>query len=186
MAYVFERVAIKGWDRGGFGSLKWIAFGRVTAMVRNEALEKIYGTLEAKHRLMSKELSEKLGGYGGGEESIQSGDSAVAAFASDRDEIHSRVTQIEMGELLQVERALARIRTGTYGLCECCEGKIPIGRLNALLFTVLCNNCQRDLEEDDTPDFESPDSWSRLHESTRRFDDGLGVDINRLALELTS
>lgn len=155
-------------------------------MVRNEALERIYGTLEAKHRLMSKELSEKLGGYGGGEESIQSGDSAVAAFASDRDEIHSRVTQIEMGELLQVERALARIRTGTYGLCECCEGKIPIGRLNALLFTVLCINCQRDLEEDDTPDFESPDSWSRLHESTRRFDDGLGVDINRLALELTS
>ncbi len=158
-----------------------------TTMVRNEALEGIYVTLEAKHRMMSKELSEKLGIIGGGEESQQGGDSGVAAFSSDRDEIHSRVTQIEMGELLQVERALARIRTGTYGLCECCESKIPIGRLNALLFTVLCINCQRDLEEEDAFDFGSPDSWSRLHESlSRRNEDDQGIDINRLALELTS
>ncbi|TSC63420.1 MAG: DnaK suppressor protein DksA, partial [Parcubacteria group bacterium Gr01-1014_106] len=36
-----------------------------------------------------------------------------------------------------------RLKAGTYGLCEVCQTKIPIARLNALPYAVKCFTCQR-------------------------------------------
>jgi DnaK suppressor protein len=38
------------------------------------------------------------------------------------------------------------MRAGQYGLCEVCNGKIPMARLNALPYATMCIECQRDLE----------------------------------------
>ena len=92
-------------------------------MARNEALDRIRESLEERRRVLALDLSAKLGGLTDRGDNAQSGNLADAAFASDSDEIHSRVAQIESGELVQVQRALALLRNGTYGVCECCKGK---------------------------------------------------------------
>ena len=33
-----------------------------------------------------------------------------------------------------------------YGLCEVCECKIPMARLNALPYATICITCQREIE----------------------------------------
>ena len=46
-------------------------------------------------------------------------------------------------ELTDVERALARIDDGTYGICERCGQKISVGRLEARPTATLCIDCAR-------------------------------------------
>lgn len=43
----------------------------------------------------------------------------------------------------KVDHALARIETGSYGLCERCGNAIPVDRLDALPYTTLCVDCAR-------------------------------------------
>jgi DnaK suppressor protein len=45
--------------------------------------------------------------------------------------------------LHDVERALAKIGSGTYGRCERCGDPIPIERLEALPWAVLCIDCKQ-------------------------------------------
>lgn len=48
--------------------------------------------------------------------------------------------------LAEVNAALERIRTRTYGLCGECEEPISAGRLNALPWARLCLKCQEEQE----------------------------------------
>ena len=50
-----------------------------------------------------------------------------------------------------LEQALDRIRSGTYGLCASCHGPIHRERLEALPETEVCLKCQLRLEEDEAP-----------------------------------
>lgn len=43
--------------------------------------------------------------------------------------------------LVELDRATARVRTGTYGTCEQCGGEIAPERLDALLTTTRCRSC---------------------------------------------
>jgi RNA polymerase-binding protein DksA len=43
--------------------------------------------------------------------------------------------------LSTVDRALARIESGEYGLCENCGKAIPVERLDVLPYTTLCVDC---------------------------------------------
>lgn len=45
--------------------------------------------------------------------------------------------------LHKVEKALARIEAGEYGLCESCGKEIPVARLDALPYATLCVDCAR-------------------------------------------
>jgi DnaK suppressor protein len=45
-----------------------------------------------------------------------------------------------------IERALARIEEGTYGICVNCSKPIPPERLEALPYAELCIDCKRELE----------------------------------------
>lgn len=49
--------------------------------------------------------------------------------------------------LRAVEEALARIREGTFGQCECCGGLISLARLRAIPWARHCVACQEQLEE---------------------------------------
>ena len=46
-------------------------------------------------------------------------------------------------ELTDVDRALARIDAGTYGICERCGQKISVARLEARPTATLCIDCAR-------------------------------------------
>jgi DnaK suppressor protein len=58
----------------------------------------------------------------------------------------SRLTEIGVGRtletgLLRIERALAKLDEGTYGVCDRCERPIPTARLRAMPDSVLCVEC---------------------------------------------
>ena len=55
-----------------------------------------------------------------------------AAFDSGSDEVSSQLAELEARELAQIERAVARLKQGNFGVCEGCQKKIAIARLNAL------------------------------------------------------
>jgi DnaK suppressor protein len=74
------------------------------------------------------------------------GDVVDAAYDSTQDEISSQLAEVESRELANIENALERMKGGKYGLCEVCNGKIPMARLNALPYATMCIDCQRDLE----------------------------------------
>ena len=48
--------------------------------------------------------------------------------------------------LPKIDRALDRIATGTYGLCDCCEEPIGLARLKARPVATLCISCKEDQE----------------------------------------
>ena len=58
----------------------------------------------------------------------------------------SRLTDIGVGRNLEtaegrVERALAKLAEGTYGICDSCGQSIPVKRLDAFPESVLCVQC---------------------------------------------
>lgn len=74
------------------------------------------------------------------------GDVIDAAYDSTQDEISSQLAEVESRELASIENALERMKAGTYGVCEVCNGKIPMARLDALPYATMCIACQRELE----------------------------------------
>ncbi|MFM8890931.1 MAG: TraR/DksA family transcriptional regulator [Planctomycetia bacterium] len=74
------------------------------------------------------------------------GDVIDAAYDSAQDEISSQLAEVESRELANIENALERMKAGTYGLCEICNCKIPMARLNALPYATVCIECQREIE----------------------------------------
>lgn len=52
----------------------------------------------------------------------------------------------ETAILDQVERALARMDKGTYGICERCGQEIDFARLKAIPYASLCIRCQQHVE----------------------------------------
>jgi len=53
-----------------------------------------------------------------------------------------RIAESETVEAAEVERAIEKIDMGTYGLCELCNTRIPIERLQVLPFATQCVKCQ--------------------------------------------
>lgn len=50
----------------------------------------------------------------------------------------------------EVERALAKLGDGTYGLCESCGARIDRARLQALAYARYCLDCQARWEQKET------------------------------------
>lgn len=74
------------------------------------------------------------------------GDVIDAALDSTQDEISSQLAEVESRELASIENALQQMQIGRYGVCEICNSKIPMARLNALPYATMCIACQRDVE----------------------------------------
>ncbi|HHT71708.1 MAG TPA: conjugal transfer protein TraR [Firmicutes bacterium] len=51
--------------------------------------------------------------------------------------------------LAQVDQALRKLASGTYGICDQCENKIDPGRLQVLPWATLCSGCQEKEEAQD-------------------------------------
>ena len=116
-------------------------------MARNEALLRLHKTLVGRR----DELRERLGGGHFLDTNARMGeslgDAADMAFETGSDEVNSQLAQLESRELAQIEQAIQKLKRGTYGVCEGCLRKIPVARLNALPFSTMCIECQREMEE---------------------------------------
>ena len=73
----------------------------------------------------------------------------VVDFACDSafDELSSQLAEVENRELQQVEFALSKLKEGTYGKCDACNGNIPLARLHALPYAAYCIKCKRAAEK---------------------------------------
>ncbi len=109
------------------------------------------------------------------------GDVVDAALDSAQDEISSQLAEVESRELANIERALKRMKGGTYGICEYCNNKIPMARLNALPYATSCIDCQREAERRGDMGGGSED-WGRV------LDTGYGdrdVSLNDLEMDVS-
>jgi DnaK suppressor protein len=95
---------------------------------------------------------------------MQLRDVVDAALDAAQDEVSSQLAEVESRELANIDRALLRMKSGTYGECEICNGKIPLARLNALPYATSCIECQRAAENGTGPGGAGSD-WSRVLDS---------------------
>lgn len=138
-------------------------------MTRKDALIRLHQRLVAKRDALRKKLTDELS-------LIQSrntgvGDVGDAASDGASNELDTQLAALESRELRQIDRAIAMIREGRYGICDGCDSQIPIARLKALPFTPLCVECQRKMEEmgEDLDQFDV--DWESAYEYEGRLSD---------------
>lgn len=147
-------------------------------MARRDALLRLHQSLLLRRADIRKKLAEELDGLGSFEGADGIGDSADAAFELGSEEMASQLAELDARELSQIERALFYLRQGTYGICESCEHKIPVARLNALPYTTLCICCQREMEAD--PDHTcsvSGGSWRKSFNVSLNLEEPSAADL---------
>jgi DnaK suppressor protein len=153
-------------------------------MARQDALLRLHKNLLARRTELRKRLGLELEELAHVKHSSASGDAADAAFDSSGEEIASTLAELEAKELAQIERALRRLKAGTYGKCEACNVSIPVARLNALPFSTLCVKCQRDMEtEGGWGAGRGETDWGRIAESNPMED--REVNISDLEIDLS-
>jgi len=54
----------------------------------------------------------------------------------------------QANELAEIDLALAKIKDGTYGICEMCEEEINIERLKVKIFARYCISCREVIEKE--------------------------------------
>jgi DnaK suppressor protein len=70
------------------------------------------------------------------------GDLMDSASADTEAELQVRLHQTDGRLLKAIENALARIRAGSFGVCESCQQPISKARLEAVPWTRLCRECK--------------------------------------------
>jgi DnaK suppressor protein len=155
-------------------------------MSRRDALLRLHRALAARR----DELRRRLGGERDElrrlQGSLKMGDSADLAFDSGSEEVTSQLAELESRELAQIDRALAQLKHGTYGLCELCQKKIPIARLNALPFSTTCVECQREIEVyGGYRGRNGSGNWANVADGDAGLEDQAKVDIANLELDLS-
>jgi DnaK suppressor protein len=150
-------------------------------MARRDALLRLHKTLTARSTALRKTLARELADLR--LKSSQSGDTADAAFDAGSEEIASQLAELEARELSQIERALARMKQGTYGLCEVCQIKIPVARLNALPYSTTCVQCQREMETYPGWGDRVGGDWQKVSDSSA---EDREVDLSSIELDLSA
>jgi len=155
-------------------------------MARRDALLRLHKSLLSRRADIRKKLADELDGLRNLKGASATGDSADVAFEAGSEEMASQLAELDSRELHQIERALHRLKQGTYGLCEGCGCKIPIGRLNALPYTTLCITCQREMEKyPDWADRRAVGSWDKVYD-TDSLEEQREVSLSEIEIDLSS
>src|SRR5262245_46402295 len=156
-------------------------------MARQDALIRLHKTLLTRRAEILKKLHEDLDDLRNTKSDDSTGDSADVAFQAGSDEMTTHLAELDSRELSQIERALHRLKQGTYGVCECCAQKIPIGRLNALPYTTLCIECQREMEE--FPDWHAgrgESNWAKVDDAAPPLEEQREIRLSDIDLDMPS
>lgn len=154
-------------------------------MARRDALLRLHKALMARKCDLRRRLGLELEDLRNYKAADSTGDTADAAFDTGSEELASQLAELEARELSQIERALLRMKQGTYGLCENCQGKIPVARLNALPYSTLCIKCQREIESGgDWRAGRGGQDWEKVSESDS-FEREAKVDLNDIEMDIS-
>jgi len=155
-------------------------------MARQEALLRLHKVLAGRRDEILKKFRGDLDAMGTGSDGDNTGDEADAAFDAAGEEMASQLAELEAKELGQIERALLRLKQGTYGSCEGCSDKIPLGRLNALPYSTLCIRCKREMEESPGTWEPRAGDWEKVHDHARTLEDGREPRLADLEIDLSN
>ncbi len=137
-------------------------------MSRTDALLRLHERLVARCDELRKKLSLDSDGEVTNSSRDIVGDLGDIANEGAVNELNSQLASIETRELFFIQRAILMIREGIYGTCEGCSGQIPIARLKALPYSVMCVTCQRTEEELGVSGIQEVD-WDRACDYENRF-----------------
>lgn len=153
-------------------------------MARRDALLRLHKALMARRDELRSRLGGELRNLTG--KTVDTGDSADQAFDAGNEEVSSQIAELESRELNQIERALLRLKQGTYGLCEGCQKKIPVARLNALPFSTTCIACQREMERYGYYSSQGDSAnWDKVSDNDNGLDER-SVNLSDLEADFTS
>lgn len=151
-------------------------------MARRDALLRLHKSLTARRTELRQRLGLELEDLRNFKAADNTGDSADAAFDTGSEELASQLAELESRELSQIERAMHRMKQGSYGLCEVCQTKIPVQRLNALPYSTLCIKCQRDMENEGSWEHGRGGSWDKVSDGDYEAD--AKVDLNDIEIDI--
>jgi len=135
-------------------------------MARREALLRLHKSLTTRRNSLRKRFGGQLEDMGHVKHASATGDVADAAFETTGEEMASQMAVLEAKELVQIERAIHRLKQGIYGVCEGCNIKIPVARLDALPYSTVCIQCQREIESDSTwLEARNGEDWARMSDA---------------------
>jgi DnaK suppressor protein len=132
-------------------------------MRRTDALSKLRDVLvrrrDALRKAMAGDLSllQELRDQG-------PGDVLDAAVDTAQDELNCQLLEVESRELVHIEEAIERLKTGTFGLCEECDKPIPLSRLQAIPYATECIDCKRK-QEKRSSGF-AAENWNRVFDNS--------------------
>lgn len=129
-------------------------------MARKEAIRKIRDILVMRRDALRRALAGDLSLLKELREQ-SAGDVIDFALDSAQHEINSQLAEVESRELAHIEVALERMRSGNFGVCDGCNCKIPMARINALPYATLCIDCQREHERYGEESSHAAD-WGRI------------------------
>jgi len=150
-------------------------------MARRDALLRLHKNLTARRDELRKRLGGDLKELKTGD---IVGDAADAAFDAGSGEVNSQLAQLESRELIKIERAIQRLKQGTYGVCEGCSKKIPVSRLNALPFSTTCIECQREMETYGTWEGRGDGDWDKVSDAS--FDNQRDIKLSDLEMDFSA
>ena len=115
--------------------------------IQKKTLKKLEAHLSTRRNRLLREIHRRLQEYrdSGGSRLPDVIDIASSTIG---DELTLQLAETEVQELRQIEDALARIHSGSYGVCKNCGTIIPRNRLKALPFATLCVKCKEAEEEE--------------------------------------
>ena len=151
-------------------------------MARQDALLRLHKSLLARRDHLRKKLTEELANL----RSSGEGDSADVAFENGSDEMASQLAALDARELNQIERALTKLKNGTYGVCEGCGAKIGVARLNALPYTTYCIDCQREAER--SPGWEDRrggGNWEKVFDVGAHLEEQKEITLSDIEMDLS-
>src|SRR6266566_4810992 len=154
-------------------------------MARRDALMRLHKSLLTRRSDLRNKLADELSNMRNFRAGDNTGDSADVAFETGSDEMSSQLAAIDARELNQIERALARLKQGTYGLCEVCQVRIPVARLNALPYTTCCITCQREMERYPDWDERRSGNWENFEGATP-LEEQREMKLSEIEMDLTS
>jgi DnaK suppressor protein len=106
-------------------------------------------------------------------------DTADIATDAQQDFESLRLAEFEVQELRKIEGAIRRIDSGTFDICEECDGPIGQERLRALPYATLCVRCQQRLEAEGAG-AEPEEHWGGVVEAEEELERSVRVPDERL------
>ena len=156
-------------------------------MARRDALLRLHKSLVARGAALGDALAGEVENLRSIRTDQTGGDSADGAFDSGSEEISTQLAELEARELNQIHRALTRLTQGTYGICEVCQEKIPVARLNALPYSTTCVNCQREMEGyPGRAGRRHGGDWEKVNSAAPALEDQREVDLANIKRDLSS